>query len=226
MSSKPWQKLKVLTHRCSFNQVFQVCITGLTAGGSQVLVDGRQNFWLDNDTYHCLNDLLSSDTIKFKNGQFSQGFCDSDLNQWFHLPDDYIFAEKFWGAVYYKKYDQMTFEDTLEKCANDGASLPVPRSSFENDFYAAMYPEDQVWLGLTTTKNGATVETTELNGNTAMYTSWGDNFIYAESSTLGAYAYIDTRNLSGGFYSDLNHWNNNKANDGLANAVCVYKISR
>ena len=92
---------------------------------------------------------MSSDSIKFKNAQSLQGFCDSDLNQWFQLPDDYIFAENFWGAVYYKKYGPMTFGEARSKCENDGAALPVPRSSFENDFYAAMYPEEHVWLGLT-----------------------------------------------------------------------------
>ena len=218
---------KYFIHHSVFTSfIFKVCITELTAGGNQVLIDGRPNFWLDNDNYNCLNGHMSSDSIKFKNGQFSQGFCNSDLNQWFHLPDDYIFSEKFWGAFYYKTHGLMTFENAREKCANDGASLPVPRSSYENDFYAALYPEGQVWLGLTTSKTGTTVETKQLNGEPALYTSWGENLKHAENSATEAYTYIDTRNLSGGLHSDLNHWNNNKASNDVANAICVYKISR
>ena len=127
----------------------------------------------------------------------------------------------------------MTAEQARVQCESDGASLPVPRSSMENDFYAELYPDGTVWLGLTVTHDGTTVTTNTLDGSAAMYTAWGPDFQYAENtSSQGAYAYIDTRNV---FYSnvywnvnllesDLNYWNNNKTDSDLANAVCVYKI--
>ena len=78
---------------------------------------------------------------------------------------------------------------------------------------------------MTTTHDGTTVTTINLDGTEAWFTNWGGNYIYAEdTSAAGAYAYIDTRDLSKGMYADTNRWNNNKSNSDLANAVCVYKI--
>lgn len=86
---------------------------------------------------------------------------------------------------------------------------------------------------MTTKHDGTTVTTNTLDGNAAVYTSWGtqgngndfQEFMYAENlSADGAYAYIDTRDLSHGIVSDLNHWNNNKDDSDLANAICVFKI--
>ena len=127
----------------------------------------------------------------------------------------------------------MTAEATRAQCEADGASLPVPRSINENDFYAALYPTGQVWLGLTTTLDGTTVITKNLDGTEAWFTNWGADYIHTEdtagayaedTSATEAYAYIDIRNLSEGMYADMNRWNNNKANSDLENAVCVYKI--
>ena len=90
---------------------------------------------------------------------------------------------------------------------------------------------------MTTKHDGETVTTNTLDGNAAVYTSWGSEaneestgdvfqeFMYAENTAAdGAYAYIDTRDLSHGMVSDLNHWNNNKDDAELANAICVFKI--
>ena len=86
---------------------------------------------------------------------------------------------------------------------------------------------------MTTKHDGETVTTNTLDGNAAMYTSWGTDwngdvfqeFMYAENTAAdGAYVYIDTRDLSHGMVSDLNHWNNNKEDAELANAICVFKM--
>ena len=207
----------------------QVCITSLTAGGNQVLVDKKPNFWIDGDAlpteeYNCGNSEVWANSISFQNGQ-SRGICNTNLKEWIDLPVDYTHSQEIWGEIYYKLYDEMTAEEARMQCEADGASLPVPRSSIENDFYAALYPNSQVWLGLTTIHNGTNVITYNPDSSIAMFTNWGSNYIYAEdTSGSGAFAYIDTRNIKEGIYDDMNHWNNNKSNSDMANAVCVYKI--
>ena len=201
------------------------------------MLNDRPNFWLDGNDhnsadYNCDNNEVLSNSMSFQNGQ-SRGICHTEFHQWINLPSDYTYGRGFWGEFYYKSYGEMTAEQARVQCESDGASLPVPRSSMENDFYAELYPDGTVWLGLTVTHDGTTVTTNTLDGSAAMYTAWGPDFQYAENtSSQGAYAYIDTRNV---FYSnvywnvnllesDLNYWNNNKTDSDLANAVCVYKI--
>ena len=134
----------------------------------------------------------------------------------------------------------MTAEQARSQCEADGASLPVPQSILENNFYADLYPDGQIWLGMTTVHDGSEyfcesegdarcadtpLTTTTLDGSVAIFPNWGDVFQYAENtSAAGAYAYIDTRNLSQGPWSDANFWNNNKSDSDLANATCVFKI--
>ena len=180
--------------------------------------------------------------MSFKKGQ-SRGICHSEFDEWFDLPDDYSYSQEFWGELYYKSYGEMTAEEARSQCEADGASLPVPGSLFENAFYANLHPDGQIWLGLTTVYDAYYVAgTCQVNGegctlgpvntstsdeSTAFFTNWGDEFEYAENtSTAGSYAYIDTRNLSEGYFPDLNRWNNSKSETALANAVCVFKIPR
>ena len=136
----------------------------------------------------------------------------------------------------------MTAEQARSQCEADKASLPVPQSLMENKFYADLYPDGQIWLGLTTVHDGTDfvdtcqrdgegcgltpVTTSTLDGSAAFWTNWGDEFQYAENkSAAGSYAYIDTRNLSwGNEFFDVNFWNNNKSGSDLANAICVFKI--
>ena len=193
------------------------------------MLNGFPSFWIDGDAlptdqFNCVNSEVWSASMSFQNDQ-SRGICNTNLKEWFDLPDDYSYSQEVWGEFYYKSYGEMTAETARAQCEADGASLPVPRSTNENDFYAALYPSGQVWLGLTTTHDGTTVTTKNLDGTEAGFTNWGTDYIYAENtSAAGAYAYIDTRDLSEGLYADMNRWNNNKANSDLANAVCVYKI--
>ena len=137
----------------------------------------------------------------------------------------------------------MTAEQARSQCEADGASLPVSHSLMENTFYADLYPDSQIWLGLTTVHDGTDfvagtcqengegcgltpVTTTSLDGSAAFFTNWGDKFQHAENkSAAGSFAYIDTRNLSWGVeFFDVNFWNNNKSDSDLANAICVFKI--
>ena len=211
------------------------------------MVNDRPNFWMTTSANSnnpnsgiCKNSEVWSSSISFKNGQ-SRGICNTEFNEWYDIPDDYLFSQEFWGELYYKSYGEMTAEEARAQCESDGAALPVPGSLFENSFYANLYPEGQIWLGLTTVydtdyaaetcqlyDNSCTpVITSNLEGLAASFTNWGDEFEYAENnSTAGAYAYIDTRNLSQGQFLDLNRWNNNKTDSDLANAVCVLKIPR
>ena len=211
------------------------------------MLNGEPNFWIDGnalptESFNCNNSEVWSSSMSFKNGQ-SRGICHSEFNEWFDLPDDYSYSQEFWGELYYKSYGEMTAEEARSQCESDGASLPTPGSLFENAFYADLHPDGQIWLGLTTVYDanyvagncqvngeGCTlgpVDTSTLDGSTAFFTNWGDEFEYAENtSTTGPYAYIDTRNLSEGQFSDLNRWNNSKSDTDLANAVCVFKIPR
>ena len=198
------------------------------------MLNGFPSFWIDGDAlpwdqFNCGNSEVWSGSMSFQSSQ-SRGICNTNLKEWFDLPDDYSYSQEVWGEFYYKSYGEMTAEAARAQCEADGASLPVPLSSNENDFYAALFPSGQVWLGLTTTHDGTTVTTNTLDGTAAMFTNWGSdqwgvNFVYAEdTSAAGAYAYIDTRDLSVGIHADMNRWNNNKGDGDLANAVCVYKV--
>ena len=108
----------------------------------------------------------------------------------------------------------------------------------KNTFYADLYPDGQIWLGLTTVHAGTDfvagtcqeneedceltpVTTSSLDGLSAFFTNWGDEFVYAENiSAAGAFAYIDTRNLRwGDEIDDVNYWNNNKSDSDLAKAI-------
>ena len=154
----------------------------------------------------------------------SRGVFHADFNEWFDLPDDYTYAQEFWGELYYKSYGEMTFEDARAQCEADGASLPVPLSSLENDFYASFYPNGHTWLGLKTSHDGTKLSTIKLDGTPATLTNWGD-YMYAENTASGErYAYIDNRNVPSGIYKDMNYWNNNKSKSDMANAICVFKI--
>ena len=194
------------------------------------MVNGRPSFWIDGnalptDDFNCGNSEVWTHSISFQNGQ-SRGICNTNVKEWFDLPNDYLYSQEVWSEFYYKSYGEMTAEAARAQCEADGASLPVPLSSNENDFYAALYPSGQVWLGLTTTHDGTTVTTNTLDGTAAKYTNWGADDMYAEdTSAAGAYAYIDTRDLTEGIIADMNRWNNNKGNSDLANAICVYKIT-
>ena len=209
------------------------------------MLNGEPNFWIDGDalpteSYNCNNSEVNSSSMSFKNGQ-SRGICHSDFNEWFDLPDDYSYAQEFWGELYYKSYGEMTAEQARSQCEADGASLPVPQSILENNFYADLYPDGQIWLGMTTVHDGSEyvcesdeascadtpLTTTTLDGSAAIFPNWGGVFQYAENTSAdGAYAYIDTRNLSQGPWADANYWNNNKSDSDLANAICVFKIPR
>ena len=39
----------------------------------------------------------------------------------------------------------MTFDDAQAKCEADGASIPVPLTSFEDDFYTSRFPDDMIY---------------------------------------------------------------------------------
>ena len=189
----------------------------------------KPNFWIDSDAkptegFNCGNSEVWATSISFQNGQ-SRGICNTDLKEWIDIPVDYLYSQEVWGEIYFKSYGEMTAEDARMQCEADGAFLPVPQSSNENDFYAALYPNGQVWLGLTTFFGGSSLRTNNLDSTPAMFTNWGEDNIYAEdTSSAGAFAYIDTRHITEGIYADMNRWNNNKSNADLANAVCVYKI--
>ena len=211
------------------------------------MLNGEPNFWLDGDalptdSYNCNNSEVWSSSMSFKNGQ-SRGICHSEFNEWFDLPDDYSYSQEFWGELYYKSYGEMTAEEARSQCEADGASLPVPQSLMENTFYADLYPDGQIWLGLTTVHDGTDfvntcqengdgcgqtpVTTSTLDGSPAFFTNWGDEFQHAENkNAAGSYAYIDKRNLSQGQFVDVNFWNNNKSGSDLANAICIFKIPR
>ena len=93
--------------------MIKVCITGVTAGESEVLFNGIPNFWLGANAIltDCGNNGLATTmqftSVIFKNGK-SRGICNSELNEWFDLPQDYSLSEEFWGAVYYKSYGLLT----------------------------------------------------------------------------------------------------------------------
>ena len=104
----------------------------------------------------------------------SRGVFHADFNEWFDLPDDYTYAQEFWGELYYKSYGEMTFEDARAQCDADGASLPVPLSSFENDFYASFYPNGHVWLGMITSHDGTELSTTKAGFHIDILSSLSD----------------------------------------------------
>ena len=189
--------------------------------------NGKPNFWIDSDAqptegFNCGNSVVWAASISFQNGQ-SRGICNINLKEWFDIPIDYSYTQEDWGEIYYKSYGEMTAEYARMQCEADGALLPVPQSSNENDFYAALYPNSLIWLGLTTTYDGQSITTNNLDGTATIFTNWGPNNIYAEDEFAArAFAYIDTRHSS--VYADMNRWNNNKLSSDLANAVCVYKI--
>ena len=166
------------------------------------------------------------------------------------MANNYSYAQEFWGEFYYRSYGEMTAQEARDRCNRDGASLPVPGSAFENAFYADLYPDGQVWLGLTTVHDGSTTHegnctvdgencglkpiiTSTFDGSEALFTNWGrdvhddreNEWRFAENTSAnGAYAYIDNRQMGLGVFADTNFWNNNKSDSDLANAVCVYKI--
>jgi len=93
--------------------LIKVCVTGVTAGGNEVLFNGIPNFWLGGSSIltDCGNNGLATTmqftSVIFENGK-SRGICNSELNEWFDLPQDYLLSEEFWGAVYYKSYGLLT----------------------------------------------------------------------------------------------------------------------
>ena len=191
------------------------------------MVNGHPNFWLDNNSPQCREATITN-KVSFQNGQ-SRGICHPEFDSLIDLADGYTNSKKFWGEFYYKTYGEMTAEEARAKCEADGASLPVPLSSFENDFYASLYPDGQVWLGLTTTHEGYTLITNTFDGFETGYTAWGNSpgleFMFAQNtSSSGASVYIETLDVQHEVRGDMNYWNNNKGPSDLANTVCVYKI--
>ena len=159
--------------------------------------------------------------MKFNNGK-ARGICYS--NQWLDVPSDYLLAEEFWGAFYYKSYGEMTIKSAEARCKADGAFLPTPKSLLENAFYADLYPNGQVWLRYKLQRDGTTLVTIS-GGDPATFTNWGTDLIYAEDIfSKWSNAYIDTRNLSQDIFADLNRWNNNKSKSDVANVVCMRRI--
>ena len=169
-----------------------------------------------------VSSTLAFKSMKFKNG-IARGICYS--NQWLDVPSDYLLAEEFWGAFYYKSYGEMTIKSAEAACKADGAFLPTPKSLLENAFYADLYPNGQVWLRYKLQRDGTTLMTTS-GGDPATFTNWGTDFIYAENIfTKWSNAYIDTRDLSLDLFADLNRWNNNKSKSDVANVVCMKRIT-
>ena len=65
------------------------------------------------------------------------------------VPDGYIYSSHDWGQLYTKKYSSMTKADAKAQCAKDGATLPMPLSKEENDFYRGLHTSgDDIWLGI------------------------------------------------------------------------------
>ena len=193
-------------------------------------MNGHSSFWMEDkndiNLSDCANSGVSSTlafkSMKFKNG-IARGICYS--NQWLDVPSDYLLAEEFWGAFYYKSYGEMTIKSAEAACKADGAFLPTPKSLLENAFYADLYPNGQVWLRYKLQRDGTTLMTTS-GGDPATFTNWGTDFIYAENIfTKWSNAYIDTRDLSLDLFADLNRWNNNKSKSDVANVVCMKRIS-
>ena len=63
--------------------------------------------------------------------------------------DGYVYSSHDWGRLYTKNYGSMTKADAMAQCAQDGATLPMPLSKEENDFYREIsQSDDHIWIGI------------------------------------------------------------------------------
>ena len=62
----------------------------------------------------------------------------------------YIFLDYLtWGNLSYKIYStRMEYGDAKAQCEADGSFLAIPRSEAENDFFASLVPNENIWIGI------------------------------------------------------------------------------
>ena len=90
----------------------------------------------------------------------------------FNLPTDYIFAENSWGNLFYKIYTTgLNYNDAKAQCELDGAFLAIPRSETENDFFAGLIPNEQIWIGINDIEQEGSF--VAVNGREVSWTNWG-----------------------------------------------------
>ena len=78
------------------------------------MLNGYPSFWIDGDAlptdqFNCGNSEVWSASMSFQNSQ-SRGICNTNLKEWFDLPDDYSYSQEVWGEFYYKSYGEIRIQ--------------------------------------------------------------------------------------------------------------------
>ena len=83
-----------------------------------------------------------------------------------------IFISEYltWDNLSYKIYPAASYGAADSQCKSDGSFLAIPRSEAENDFFASLIPNENIWIGINDIEQeGSFVGVDESN---ISYTNW------------------------------------------------------
>lgn len=85
-----------------------------------------------------------------------------------------------WGNLSYKIYSAATYAAADSQCKSDGSFLAIPRSQAENDFFASLIPDEDIWIGINDIANEGSF--VAVDGRQVSWTKWDED----EPNNLGA----------------------------------------
>lgn len=99
--------------------------------------------------------------------------CTCAITDLYNLPDDYTYENQSFGSFFYKFYDRMDWNSAKTTCEGDGASLLVPRSIEENNFFAFLIEtHEEMWLGINDIEIEG--EFVDNDGKNITFQNWND----------------------------------------------------
>ena len=83
-----------------------------------------------------------------------------------------IFISEYltWGNLSYKRYPAASYGAADSQCKSDGSFLAIPRSEAENDFFASLLPNEDIWIGINDIEQEGSF--VGVDGSNISYTNW------------------------------------------------------
>ena len=111
--------------------------------------------------------------------------CTCSLSDPFYLHfNDYIYSDQNFGKFFYKFYKEMDWNSAKNKCEQDGATLLVPKSIEECQYFASLMSSSlssssEIWLGVNDLANEG--EYVDNNNEPITFHNWN----YGEPNNVG-----------------------------------------
>ena len=88
-----------------------------------------ESFWFDDQERCTDTKLIKTPFVTIQNGEVTSTFCDDEVKRLLSLRYS---RHEYRRNIYYKNHGYKNYHQAYDICAQDGTSLPVPRSGLIN----------------------------------------------------------------------------------------------